>query len=523
MFQNIAAWILAGLLIAGGYEYAGLWPIAIIGAAIFIWRIYASYTAREAFLGGWFVGTIYWAVITRWLFSVLPAEWLGLERDSAVLPLVFSIWILLSVMMGLASGLFASGIFALRHSFARTGLILAPSVWVLSEYLRAWFFSIFTAGSEALLGPHWTFGHLGYALVDSPFFRLAPFLGVYGLSWLVVFAGAAAAASLLRRQEALIGFAILTFIFGFLLWRQPAVQNGQKKIMAAAFQSDVRSGAVLWRDSVRAAIENYFRAYPGIAPPDIVVLPEDAALFSISQEEEKELLGRFFNDASKGGAVITSATVFENKKRVKYSYFIDKTGEIISRYPKNFLVPGGEFLPYFFKPLFWAFGRPQFAETFRAFREISAVEFDKPYIEANGVKFAVGICTSVLSPRIYRRMAGSGAEVLLNQTSFSVFHGSPLLLNEMIRMARFRAAENARPLIQAANTGESLIIDSNGNITARAPSLGNYIIAGTVIPNNAKTLTQRFGDWPVGFSALLTFIYVLFLPSFLARYLKNSI
>lgn len=520
----------AAALMIAGYEYSALWPLAILGIAIFLWRILNVASGHESFFIGWILGAIFWGGIFRWIFAVWPAEWAGLEKEAIVLPLVFAIWIFLSFVMGGAAGFSAFAV----HKFKQFGLwrsgllVFIPSVWALAEYVRAWIFSVVSWGEGALLGPHWTFGHIGYIFADTPMLKLLPSIGLYGFSWLAVFMAAFFVLFMQSLREhdkssaarlAAIFVAVAAgIVFVFLL---PADYSDAKPLNAVVFQSDTRVGPTLYRESVFGAIDEFLKKYPDFVP-DVVVLPEDAQLFVISEEKEKELLNKFFREPAKAGLVVTSATVKEGKERVKYVYFIDKTGNVIGRQPKTFLIPGGEFMPKLLGLIFRSVGRKGLERTFIERRAISPRALEPPFVVSGGIKFASGVCSGVLTPHIYRYFAKSGAEVLLNPTSFSVFHGSPLLLKETARMARFQAASNSRPLLQSANIGYSMIIDGRGNITARAESLGAYIVAGSFVSNSRVTPTQKFGDWPVGVSTFIFAIY--FLARFLClRCLKNSI
>lgn len=520
--RGLSGWVLAAVLLAAGYEYARAWPLAIFGAAVFLRRAWYAKRPVEAFFGGWCAGAIFFALISRWLFAVWPAEWLGLERDPAVLPLIFAAWLILAASVGVTAGFLGAAIFWLRHLPATWFLFAVPSAWVIAEYLRAWIFSLVSWGSGALVGPHWTFGHLGYALVDSPFFRLAQTIGVYGLSWMLVFFAAALFAAFrayrmnnrrMVRQTGIVLAAIAVLALVGIAAGNPRDDGEPFSVVVA--QSDTRQGPLQYREAMREAIASFLRDNPD-ASPDLVVLPEDAQLFAISENEERELLGRFFPDAGKSGMVVTNATVTEDGKRVKYTLYVDRAGELIGRQPKTFLIPGGEIMPSVVAGMLRLAGRNDFLEMFNERRlmsvapprritrgELYGAPPEPKFIAFGTTKLSAAVCSGVLSSKIYREFARSGAEILINQTSFSVFHGSPILLAELTRMARFRAAENARPLVQSANAGYSMVIDASGNVTARPAALGNYLIAATVTPRRVTTPTQRFGDWPVGASLII--------------------
>jgi apolipoprotein N-acyltransferase len=61
-------------------------------------------------------------------------------------------------------------------------------------------------------------------------------------------------------------------------------------------------------------------------------------------------------------------------------------------------------------------------------------------------------------------------------------------------MAVFRAVENRVPLLRAANTGISAIIDENGRITQKTGLFEEAFLNGHVRSGTAGTIYTRFGD-----------------------------
>ena len=66
-----------------------------------------------------------------------------------------------------------------------------------------------------------------------------------------------------------------------------------------------------------------------------------------------------------------------------------------------------------------------------------------------------------------------------------------------LAQAKFRAVEQALPVIRAANTGISAIIDSKGKIVAQT-RLNEATYLDSYIPSaGPKTLYTKFADWPI--------------------------
>lgn len=63
-----------------------------------------------------------------------------------------------------------------------------------------------------------------------------------------------------------------------------------------------------------------------------------------------------------------------------------------------------------------------------------------------------------------------------------------------LSMAVFRAVENRVPLVRAANTGITSIIDSRGHIRRMAPLFTETYLAGEVKLGEGRSFYTRFGD-----------------------------
>jgi apolipoprotein N-acyltransferase len=64
-------------------------------------------------------------------------------------------------------------------------------------------------------------------------------------------------------------------------------------------------------------------------------------------------------------------------------------------------------------------------------------------------------------------------------------------------MARLRALETARPMLRAANTGPSTVIDHRGVVLASSAQFRPYVLQAEVQPMAGATPYTRWGNWPV--------------------------
>jgi len=144
----------------------------------------APASVGQAFLLGWVCGTVVYLGSCYWVFSVMH-YYGGLSRAvSAVLLLLFSLYV------GLHQAVFAALVAwaaRARAGYSRRALFLAPFLWVAVELLRTY-----------LVGFPWDL--LGTTQVaNTALSRIATLTGVYGLSFEIALVNAAFAAAFLVR------------------------------------------------------------------------------------------------------------------------------------------------------------------------------------------------------------------------------------------------------------------------------------------------------------------------------------
>jgi apolipoprotein N-acyltransferase len=123
-------------------------------------------------------------------------------------------------------------------------------------------------------------------------------------------------------------------------------------------------------------------------------------------------------------------------------------------------------------------------------------------------KFSVLICFESIFSDLTRKFVRNGAEFLVNITNDGWF-GRCSEPYQHLELSRFRAIENHRWLVRAANTGVSAFIDANGNIVHRLPLNHRDVLAENIELRNDMTFYVRYGNWfPImccGISLVLIF------------------
>jgi apolipoprotein N-acyltransferase len=199
------------------------------------------------------------------------------------------------------------------------------------------------------------------------------------------------------------------------------------------------------------------------------------------------------------------------------SAFVVSGGSIQpQRYDKMFLTPFGETMPYISR-----FPRVERAMLDFAARgmtfdlskgtDASPLEVDSP---DGPLRVATPICFEATIPYVCRRLVyQSGrreADVLINMTNDGWFGSfDPGRANHLL-IARWRAIELGVPVVRAANTGISCVVDASGRVLAslEARQGESVLLAEVPLSGTDRTIYARIGDAPgwMAFAASLVLL-----------------
>lgn len=447
-------------------------PLAVVGVVAFVWLWDTAPGPRSALLRGWAWGTAHFAVGSYWIveaFFVPPADYGPLGP-----PIVIGLAALLGFFPAMAAG--AAKWVALRWPsmggrYCR--LLLLAIAWTIAEWLRG---HVFTGYAWNPLAHVWAFA--------TPLLQGAALFGVYGLGLLTFMILAAPVAGWRASILALVvaggaGFAgqaamapVDTAGDGPLVRIvQPNTPQAEKwrpenraPQMAKLVEMSRRDGF----DGLAAVI------WPETAPP-FVVQPGSAALLAMAKA------------VPPGGYLLTGAArQTRNREDGVWNSLlvIDGEGEIVATYDKVHLVPLGEYIPFHkqLAPVSGAIGRGSF--------EVgeSRVTLDLPRLPS----FSPIICYEVIFPAA---VTGPGARPrwLLNVTNDAWF-GLSSGPYQHLASARLRAVEEGLPMLRAANTGVSAVIDAYGRVLAALDMQREGVIDHRIPAAREPTPYGRWGD-----------------------------
>jgi apolipoprotein N-acyltransferase len=117
---------------------------------------------------------------------------------------------------------------------------------------------------------------------------------------------------------------------------------------------------------------------------------------------------------------------------------------------KQFLLPLGEYTPYVYRGLLALFSTEEFRAQVLKTRSFVRGEATT-FAHTENLKLAVRFCDEVMSPRLFAGDVQRGADILVNLSSFSWFHGSTRVYDQMQLIAKVRAVESRRAYVQSGN------------------------------------------------------------------------
>ncbi|MEM9797937.1 MAG: apolipoprotein N-acyltransferase [Pseudomonadota bacterium] len=466
------ALIFCGVAAAAGQAPLGWWFVALPAFAVAIALIAG---ANRPFLSGWLFGTAHFAAALHWIVEPFFVD--AAATGWLALPALVAVAAGLALFWGVAGGIG-------RRAGGSLGVALALA---LAELAR----------SYVLTGFPWALP--GHVLIASPALPAASFAGAHGLT-LAVLAGAGLMAYRHLGAVAL-GLAVWTLPFALALTLPPApvADPGAQRVRLVQpnapqhLKWDPAWMPIFFTRGLDAT------AAPSDGPvPDAVIWPETALPALLRDSDD---LRATIAAASGGTPVVIGAQRYDAAGRPRNTMVVldGAEGAIGTIHDKHRLVPFGEYLPL--PRLFGAVGLGPLAAQLAG----GYAPGDGPaLVEVPGLGSVLPlICYEAIFPQDLRRVDRPRALLhLTNDAWFGTFAG-PF---QHLSLARLRAAESGLPLLRAANTGVSAMIDARGAIVAQI-GLGQTGHLDVAVPTAfAPTPYQRMGDGPVGLLTLILLV-----------------
>ncbi len=487
-------------LIAGAASALALapfnaWPILFVTLPVLVWLVDGSAAGRWS--GAWTAG------IAGWCFGfgyfVAGLYWVGYA------------FLVDAKTFGWLLPVAVSGLPAYLAIFTGLGLAAARLIWVRGPQR-------ILALAATMTMAEWLRGHLltgfpwntfGYALTEPLVLgQSVSLIGIWGLTFVALAVCASPAVLADDRTDTprpyrvlLIGFLVLAGLTAYgtaRLSRNPTtyVPNVKLRVMQPNLQQDVKFNYAAKDEVIARYLALSDRATgpqsSGVHDATHLIWPESAFPFFLAREPDA--LAQIAAMLKPGTELITGAVrpaaSSAGPRAYNSVYVIDPDGSIHGIYDKVHLVPFGEYLP--FQSLLERIGLRQLTKQVGGFLSGSR----RRAMEVPGApKMMPLICYEAIFPGS-AVPAGERPGWLVNVTNDGWF-GISTGPYQHFQQARLLAIAEGLPLVRAANTGISGVIDPVGRVVQSLP-LGVEGVFDAGLPKAlSPTLFVALGEYPL--------------------------
>jgi apolipoprotein N-acyltransferase len=464
---------------------------------------------RWPYFALWLAGCVHWLLMLEGIRLAHPALYAG--------------WIALSFYLACYLPIFVGLTRVAVHQLKLSIVAAAPIVWVGLELLRGHLITGFSMGL------------LAHTQAELPLLiQISDLAGGYTLSLVIMLVAACITRTLPLRSPTpdsrlptrltywplLPTATALTFTFLYGWWRlsQKPPTADRQPLGVALIQGSIDT---VFEQSAERARET-LRQYEGLTELaaaqqrnlDLIVWPE--SMFVVPERisgDDKPVAQDDFHlfmasEAARSNAnssldhpgtmlLVGTSTFVGNPAAFKVynsALLADREGNVVARYYKTHPVMFGEYIPFADK-IPWLYRITPITGG------LSIGDGPKRF-EVAGLTLSPSICFESTIPHLIRNQLlelarrGTPAGALVNVTNDGWFWGTGIL-DLHFRCGVFRAVENRKPLIIAANTGISAWIDSSGVILARGSRRRPEVIVAEVQADGRASPYHTLGDYPV--------------------------
>jgi apolipoprotein N-acyltransferase len=471
------------------------WYLAWIGLAPLVMAISASKNIWQAAARGLVFGLAYNLVYLNWYLGLQPLEWLGFNWWQGWM-LAASAWFICSFHQALIVGLFAlcARLIPMTGSFIPQkipggwrlpAVVLIPLLWVLIVNK--------IGNAPSALGVPWSM--LEYTQYKQiPVIQICSIIGGIGLGFIIVMINTALASlvstwsgktlyktiSAKSKRMAAIQTAFILLIIPVSL----ALGNWQStKTMVNAFTPvavlqgniNIDMQKTSHRYSLDELLERYVKLIPGIDPGICIFTESAVPTYLRDSKDVQNLLSQICKTSDLDMVV---GAIGKDKDGNPYNSAFGITnagGHLPNFYSKRYLVPFGEYAPSLVRYMpEWVL---RLTNTPAGAGLSSGTKAE--VLELSRGDVAPLICFECISPELAADSTRNGGQLLVNISDLAWFHRSAIG-EQMIAFSVFRAIENRRFFVFAANTGPSAIINPRGIVTERSQLDDTTVMAGKV-------------------------------------------
>lgn len=458
-----------------------------VGTALLLWSLVGR-RVWSSLLVGFVGGVAFFGNHILWLTVYLgPVPWFALAGLES---LFFAFGCLLMALAWRWVPLLWPGIFGRLFGLP---LVLA-GLWVLREAVT----SVWPYGG-------FSWGRVAFSQSASPFAPLVAWLGISGLSFVIVLLAAILlqAVRSVRVSWTVRGIvASAACLVVLLVPAWPVISSGTARV--AAVQGNSNSG--LFAEQVPgASLDDHLQATVPLfgKKVDVVVWPENAAdINPLQNERSAETLDYVSRQLN---APLITGTITQNSHgQIFNSLLLWENGKgSIAQYDKIHPVPFAEYLP---DRSFWY---PLAPALFDLVPRDYTVGTRSNVFNINGFMAGVAICFDIVDDGLIHQMIAGGAQFIVAPTNNADF-GHTDESQQQVAIARLRAIETSRSVVNDSTVGVSAMFAPDGRVITALPTFVRGAMLQSIPLSSAVTPAIAFGrqlEWlssGFGLAALVT-------------------
>ncbi|HXD62705.1 MAG TPA: apolipoprotein N-acyltransferase [Lacisediminihabitans sp.] len=469
---------LGGALNAAAFPALGWWPLIFVGTGMILWSLRGRSVAGSLLIG--FIGGFsFFGHHIFWLTVYLgPIPWLALAG-------LESIFFALGAMLIALAWRWVPLIWTTRTTrIAGIPLVLA-GLWTLREGVA----SVWPYGG-------FSWGRLAFSQSDSPFSSLVTWVGVSGLTFLLAWLSAIALQLLLEigfdwSVRGIIATAAVLVLVAIPAW--PVQSSGTMRV--AAVQGNADAG-LFAQHPPGTTLDDHLQATVPLfgKRADVVVWPENAADVDPLRSPQSAQVLDFVSERMHA-PLVTGTITQDSKGRMFNSLLLWEAGKgAVQQYDKIHPVPFAEYLP---DRAFWYPLAPDLLDMVP--RDYSFGQRSNVF-DIEGIKAGVAICFDIVDDSLVRRMIDGGAQLILAPTNNADF-GHSDESRQQIAIARLRAIETGRSVVNISTVGMSGMFAPDGSVIAQLPDYKAGAMLENVPLSSAVTPAMVIGpvvEWLAG-------------------------
>ncbi|MDR2538408.1 MAG: apolipoprotein N-acyltransferase [Bifidobacteriaceae bacterium] len=429
--------VFSGLSFGISFESECGFPLALFALVTLISLVYrATVFQAWVFMLAFHLIAYAWA----WNFLAIASDWLPYGL----------LVILESLIMSFAG---------LVYKILPNNFLTFPTVYVAFEYLRC----VVPYGGFA-------FGRVAWSVSYSAFGFFGGLLGPIFVSWIIlVFAQLFWPLSWLKILSMIIIVASAMALWGNKIYlSNNDIEKDQSFVRVAVIQGNIKAMKFGAEVDMHEVFTNHLSATKKLlgssmnSNVDLIIWPENALEYDLWNPQNQEIVNQLANLSQEYHApLLVGSQVFYADHRYNRYALIDASGLTEVYYDKLTPVPFGEYIPnraFFrlFSPLvdqvtldMWPGERPGILEV--------------PLNSGRGIQLGILICFEITQDWLVEDIVNRGAQAIISPTN-NVFFGHSSLAFQQFTIARFRAIQTNRDLIQASTMGISAGVKPDGEV-----------------------------------------------------------